>query len=387
MRPSDSVDPWPWYAACRRAEPVRREPGTAVLGLFRHADIKHVLTSEDFTVAYPFRISKQILGETLLDIDGRAHAVLRRAVMPFFETEHVARLECTVFKTAAREVLDAVADARRIDFVADCASAFPTRVMSVLVGLRTDEVGPLLAMVDYLVEHLDGSKGDFDTASRYRDVLRQRLADDILPRGEGALATFVNGLDASASDAQRIGLLLLILFAGIETSVSTLANTMSCLLLHPAHRRALPRVPGHAAAVLHESMRWEPAQHETVRFCARDTVVGGVAVERGTALRLYLASANRDESVYAHADLFDPSRPEKHNLSFGLGRHYCVGKKFALASLERFISMFFDRYAVEEDSAELAPVSGGMFRRPDHIRMTLAPAIDTARREAAIPSP
>ncbi|MES2939404.1 MAG: cytochrome P450 [Pseudomonadota bacterium] len=342
--------------------------------LYRHADIKQALTGDEFTVAYPFRISKQILGETLLDIDGRKHAELRRAAAYFFDSENIARIEQSVFEPLARQILDALPVGKPIDFVRDCALRFPTATMSRLVGIRENEVAPLYRMVDYLVQHLDGSKGDFETASRYREELRLRLARDILPRGEGALARYVNGLDTGVGDGERIGLLLLILFAGIETSVSTLANTLSCLLRHPHHLDAMAHSPGFAASALQEAIRWEPAQHETVRFAAADCVVGGLQLRKGSALVLYLASANRDEAVYRDADLFDPLRAEKHNLSFGLGRHYCLGKKFALAALEGFLTRFFQRFRIAQGGLELAPVTGGMFRRPEHLRFTLSPA-------------
>jgi pulcherriminic acid synthase len=374
MSPIEAEDPWQRYATCRRTDPVRRRGDAAVFELYRHADIKHVLTDDAFTVSYPFRISKQILGETLLDIDGRKHAELRRAAAYFFESENIARLETSVFEPLARQILDALPVGTPIDFVRDCATRFPIGVMSRLIGIREAEVAPLYRKVDYLVQHLDGSKGDFETASRLREELRQQLAREILPRGEGALAQYVNGLDAGIGDAERIGLLLLILFAGIETSVSTLANTVSCLLRHPRHLDAMAHTEGFAANALQEAIRWEPAQHETVRFAATDCVVGGVPLEKGAALVLYLASANRDEAVYRDAHVFDPLRAEKHNLSFGLGRHYCLGKKFALAALEGFLFRFFQRFDIEEGSVELAPVTGGMFRRPDSLRFTLSPA-------------
>lgn len=374
MSTDDHSNPWPRYAQCRATAPVRRREGASVYEVYRQADIRHVLTSDDFTVAYPFRVSKLILGETLLDIDGRKHSELRRATALFFDSDNVALLARTIFEPVAAEVLDALDTAAPIEFVRDCAKVFPTRTMSRLIGIREAEVGPMYEMVDYLVEHLDGSKGDFATASRYREALRQRLAQDILPRGEGALARYVNGLQAQIGDAEKIGLLLLILFAGIETSISTLANTISCLLRHPQYLPAMREVPGFVGHALMEAIRFEPAQHETVRFALHDCEVGGTPVEKGAALILYLASANRDEAEYRDAAVFNPLREEKHNMSFGLGRHYCLGKKFALLALETFMTAFFQRHAIAPGSADLAPVTGGMFRRPDYIHLGLLPA-------------
>jgi len=380
MPVQDLIDPWSRYQEYRRSQPVRRLEGAPVVEVYRHADIRHVLTSDDFTVAFPFRISKQILGETLLDIDGHRHAQLRRAAASFFDAGHVQQLVESLFEPLADILLDGLASGSRIDFVSQCAAVFPMRTVAALIGVHEAEVGPLYKMVDYLVEHLDGSKGDFATASRYRDVLRERLGAEILPRGEGPLARHINGLGADVDQSEKIGLLLLMLFAGIETSISTLANTLSCLLRHPHHLDAMSRADGFTGNALLEAIRWEPAQHETVRFARHDCEVAGMPVAKGTALKLYLASANRDEAVYRDASQFNPMRDEKHNLSFGLGKHSCLGKKLALSALETFISRFFTRFSIVEGSVDAAPISGAMFRRPDYLHITLEPV----RRDASL---
>ena len=67
---------------------------------------------------------------------------------------------------------------------------------------------------------------------------------------------------------------------------------------------------------------WRKAMH--------DTELGGVAIPKDSTLFLAFSSANRDESVFAEADTFDPLRENvREHLAFGHGIHVCVGAGLA----------------------------------------------------------
>jgi cytochrome P450 len=67
-----------------------------------------------------------------------------------------------------------------------------------------------------------------------------------------------------------------------------------------------------------------------MRTATRDVELGGAAIPKGARLVVLYASANRDESVFAEPERYDPHRADlaKH-LGFGLGIHYCIGAPLA----------------------------------------------------------
>ena len=94
-----------------------------------------------------------------------------------------------------------------------------------------------------------------------------------------------------------------------------------------------------------ESLRLEGPVLLTGRFAARETVLAGQSLRRGSLVVTYLAGANRDPAVFEAPEVFDVRRANaRDHLTFSAGRHFCVGA--ALARLEGEIGLrtLFERY-------------------------------------------
>ena len=74
---------------------------------------------------------------------------------------------------------------------------------------------------------------------------------------------------------------LIILFGGIETTESMIANAVWALLSHPEQ---LPQARASEAALdlaIEETLRWEPAVQSAARHATRDTEIRGVRIAKG----------------------------------------------------------------------------------------------------------
>ena len=204
--------------------------------------------------------------------------------------------------------------------------------------------------------------------SRLQQVLQEarRRAEAGLPLS-GGLDLLKGGLDKAGlplGDDDLVEQLLLLLFAGYETTASSLSCLIAALLLEPGvmpwlqheldklswppaleaavtayDATAAPRL----AAVVQEVMRLNPPVGGFFRRTTRALVLAGVQVPAGSVVQVALAASNR----YSHADDGtangdDPERfwPQRHLmpetgltlLPFGGGERVCLGK--ALAELE-----------------------------------------------------
>lgn len=93
---------------------------------------------------------------------------------------------------------------------------------------------------------------------------------------------------------------------------------------------------GGIAALVRETARFESPLQLTLRQCLAETRIG-ILIEPGERVLLSIGSANRDETVFADAAVFDPGRSEAAHLSFGLGLHGCLGNLLAVMEAEEAV--------------------------------------------------
>ncbi|MFF1508215.1 cytochrome P450 [Streptomyces sp. NPDC058326] len=371
------ANPWPEYARFRAERPVWWADEIRMFCVFRHKDIRTCLTSTDYTVEYPFRVSRQVFGETLLDLDGPRHQRLRRPLAGLL----LGQRDNIGFRAAAedraRTAVAALRPDTELDMVRGPARTVPLTATATFLGIPPERHDWLLHTVEYLVSHLDGSSGDFARASALRAELEEYLLRLI---STGAPARSMLGevhswvRDGRITAAEAVGLATLTLAAGFETSTGLISNALHCLARHPGHAAGAASDTGRLRSFLKETLRWEPPQHDTVRFARRDTTLAGVPVPAGSALKLVLASGNRDAEVFDHAEEFRPDRSTHGSLTFGHGSHSCLGTHIALDVAEAFIGALLARFpglrAVDDP---MPPITGSTFRRPQALRMWLGP--------------
>jgi cytochrome P450 len=140
------------------------------------------------------------------------------------------------------------------------------------------------------------------------------------PLGDDAVKQLVAmfGGAADESTAARIALLL------------QACNATATLIVHAMAAWQKWQPQADAAAIVAETLRYDPPVPVMRRLCVAPAMVGGVRVVPDSAVNLDIATANRDPNVFAEPDAFRPSRPETH-LTFGAGLRPCPGRDHAIA--------------------------------------------------------
>lgn len=75
-----------------------------------------------------------------------------------------------------------------------------------------------------------------------------------------------------------------------------------------------------------------------MRKATTDFELRGRKIKRGQMLALFYPSANRDEDIFDEPHEFRLDRKIHQHLSYGIGRHYCIGSGFAQILLETVLN-------------------------------------------------
>ena len=109
------------------------------------------------------------------------------------------------------------------------------------------------------------------------------------------------------------------MIAGLDTTVQLIGNGLAALADHPGEYQKLLADPaGTAGAVVEETLRYD----SPVRFFLRRT-------DDGRTIVVLYGAANRDETVFEHADQFLLARDNSEHVAFGAGIHLCLGAPLA----------------------------------------------------------
>jgi cytochrome P450 len=252
----------------------------------------------------------------MLAVDPPDHTRLRRLVAAAFSVRRVEALQGDVEQIVARS-LDAIAaqgpDAV-VDLVATFAFPLPFTVICQLLGVPESWREPFgVSLLEMLVptrtpEEFAAAKlaSDEVVATLGELVARKRREpDDALV---SALISARDGQDR-LSEQELLSTIFQLIIAGHDTTSSLIGNAVVAFLLHPEQLARLREDPSLLPGAIEELIRYDaPVPHSTFRYAPEEMELGGVVIPAGAQIIVNLASANRDDSHFAHADEFDISR-------------------------------------------------------------------------------
>jgi len=131
------------------------------------------------------------------------------------------------------------------------------------------------------------------------------------------------------ADSEIVAFLFLMIVAGNETTTKLLGN---CVYWGARNPDQLAPVLADRASVplwVEETLRYDPSTQALARYLLEDVELHGERAPAGSQLLLLIGSGNRDEDVFPDASQYRIGRDTTQTISFGGGRHYCLGANLA----------------------------------------------------------
>lgn len=359
-----AADPHALLARLRATEPVSWLPALgAWLVTGYDLALRVMRDPATFTVDDPRFSTAQVIGPSMLSLDGPAHARHRDPFGPPFRPGQVRERFVAFVEREAARLISAIRPAGGAELRAEVAGPLAVAVVAEALGLADVEPATVLswyaAIVHAVSEVTAGRPAPAEAAAAF-GALRASV-ERTLASGHGpVLAEAARGLGRS----EVVSNAAVLMFGGIDTTEGMIVNAVRHLLLHPEADRTAD--PGLLANAVEESIRLEPAAAVIDRYATADVALGGAEVRRGDLVRVSITGANRDPAVFADPDRFDARRSNaRANLAFAQGPHFCLGAQLARAETAIAVRLLLDRLpALRLDPAHPHAPHGLVFRKP-----------------------
>ncbi len=308
----------------------------------------------------------------MLSLDGLLHLNMRNPHMKFFNPKYVSLLRKKV-ENKVDNLLDTIAPLGHCNLVESVSAELPLFTLCEMLGvpesdrpkiiewMKLLEMAQLIAATqaaetNNLELTKDQSAGAADPAliemftnmieemfSYGRHVLEDRRKnprDDLL----SVIANIeVNG--EKLPNEYLDGSWLLIIFAGNDTTRNSISGTMNLLSENQDQKELVLNDRSLIPNMVHESIRVANPVTYMRRTTKEDTQIGEQKIGPNEKISLWYGAANRDPEIFINPDKFDVRRENaKKHLSFGYGRHLCLGKHTANMQLEVVYEKILERF-------------------------------------------
>jgi pulcherriminic acid synthase len=391
--PEFAADPYPHYRRMRDVYPLYFHAPTRAWILSRYDDVRLALTNPAFTTRSYAAQTEPLLGTTLIQLDGREHALQRGLLSPSFSALSIRERFSELIGNTIDELVAVVAPRGEADLVRDVVVHLPVRIMAGLLGLPVQDRDRFRGWYTGLIRgalNLTGDPAVAAAAILARDELDAYVRPLIAIRREAPGDDLISTLATTTvegdrlTDEQIVRFAMLMVFAGGETTEKGLATSLRNLLAHPDALAAVRQDRSLVPRAIAESFRYTAPTHMVPRQTREEIVVSGGTLPAGAEVMCFLASANRDERRFADPDRFDVRRPEADpdraftgqaaHLAFGGGRHFCLGAVLSRVEIEVALGRMLDALPDLRLAGDVPPDVGVFLRGPATLRVSFSPA-------------
>jgi cytochrome P450 len=362
-------DPHAVLARLREAEPVSwvaALDGWLVTGYDLALQVMRDATA--FTVDDPRFSTAQVIGASMLSLDGEEHARHRDPFVAPFRPGPVGARFAEKVEAEADQLLDAIASAGEAELRRAFAGPLAAAIITRALGLKDTEVESVLTWYDVIVTSVTTITAGGGLPAEGEEAFRQLSAAlaAVIEGGEESSLLAAAAANSTLTPEQLASNAAVLLFGGTETTEGMIANAVLHLLERPDQLEQVRADPRLLDRAIEESLRLEPAAAVVDRYATADVELAGAAIARGDLVRVSIAGANRDPAVFADPDRLDLERADaRRHLAFAHGPHVCIGVHLARLEARTGVAALLRRLpGLRLDPARPSHIHGLVFRKP-----------------------
>jgi len=371
-------DPHPRLARLREREPVSWLPELdGWLVTRRDLALAVMRDAASFTVDDPRFSTAQVVGPSMLSLDGERHARHREPFTAPFRPREVRDGFASFIERETGRLVTALRPAGAGELRRAFAGPLAVAVVTEALGLTGTTPSTVLTWYDAIVRSVsDITAGHAAGAAGTAAYAELRAAVEATVADRDGASLLVSAAAGHLTVPEVASNAAVLMFGGIETTEAMITNALLHLLRHPDQLALVRADMDLLDGAIEESLRLEPGAAVVDRYATRDTVLGPAAIREGDLVTVSLAGANRDPAVFPDPDRFDVRRENARlQLAFAHGPHYCLAAHLARLETRIALHHLLERLpSLRLDPDHPTAPHGLVFRKPPtlHVRWDAA---------------
>lgn len=322
---------------------------------------------ETFTVDDPRFSTAQVVGPSMLSLDGGTHAEHRAPFEhPFSLAQTRARFTGFVEEETDR-LVSAIESLGAADLRRTVAGPLSVAVVAYSLGLNRTDAATVLDWYQDISSSVSGVAAGHPVTAEGAAAfakLHQHVAGSI----DQADSLIAEAAHAGLGTDEVVANAAVLMFGGIETTEAMITNCLWHLLTNPSQLALVLADHSLIPNAIEESLRLEPAAAVVDRYATRDVTLAGASISRGDFVTVSLAGANRDPAVFTDPDRYDVRRANaRRHLAFASGPHICLGMHLARLEAVTAITALLTRLPDLRLEPTSPPPYGLVFRKPSAV--------------------
>jgi len=372
---------WGYFERLRKEEPVHycaESDGGPYWSVTRYEDIVAVEKNPGVFSSEPTIFLKhpgensQFVNGGFITMDGPRHVAARSVVQPVASPRNLKTME-PLIRERAIEILDGLPVGETFDWVDRVSIELTTSMLATMFDFPWDERRKLTRLSDIATASPDQlAEMGLSDADREQEIMEGiPIFAQLLNQRQGSNHDNLDFMTALANaDATQeldavtlVGTIGLLIVGGNDTTRNSISGSVVALNEHPAEYDKLRNNPSLIPSMVDEVIRWQTPLAYMRRTATRDTELGGKRIKKGDKVAMWYVSANRDETAIDRASEFLVDRKDsKRHLSFGLGKHFCMGSRLAEMQLRVVWEEIVKRFRFVEVAGEPMRVRSSFIR-------------------------
>lgn len=346
------ADASPALALLRQADPIARVKtpwGAHAYLVTRHADAKRILLDPAMSLGLVSTTGGEQSSDQSVscvpNLDPPGHTLMRRLIAPAITPRRMNRARPVVM-SLTNQYLDQAAGAP-VDLVRALCEPLSLAVICQLIGIPQQDWGTVSTLSRCIAGGEAAPDGEWRKAwseisaylGRLAEVRRRSPQDDVLSE---LVALF--GQQSELTESEMLPIVVQMVVDGHVITLNQLRILLFALIRDPGLYGRLVDAPEDIPVAVDELLRLHPYSEPIFRVATQSTVIAGCAIPSGSLILIDKFAVNLDPEAFPNPEVVRLDRAHGKHMTFGHGRHRCIGATLARIELETVVEELVKRY-------------------------------------------